>query len=145
MCPTTSNGELWNAMVFQRSALARFRMPVLVVAVSVVALLGFSLTPEAVVLVLALLYALLLVALAREARRREQSAPFAVAALVVAVLSIVLAPLTWGSSLFLVAFGLPFALAALRARGRTRWLALLATLMNGAVAVLLALFLFAPG
>ena len=119
------------------------RLLLLTVAASVFALLGFSLAPEAVVLVLALLYALLLVAIAREALRRERGASFAVAALVIALLSVLLAPLTWGSSLFLVAFGLPFALGALGARGRMRWLSLLAVLLNGAFAVVVALFLFA--
>jgi hypothetical protein len=87
---------------------------------------------------------LLLIAVARAARDRLHGTAYATSALVIALISALLVPLTWGVSLLLASIGLPLAVPGLRSPGRVRWLALLALLLNAALAVLFALIWVVP-
>jgi hypothetical protein len=82
---------------------------------------------------------LLLIAVARATRERLHGTTFAAAALVVALISTLLVPMTWGVSLLLAAIGVPLALPSLRSHGRSRWLATFAFLLNAALVALFAL------
>ena len=116
------------------------------VIAAVVAVLGASLAWNAgfAIAVVAGAYALLLIAVARAARDRLHGIAYATSALVVALISALLVPLTWGVSLLLAYIGLPLAVPGLRSPGRVRWLAWLALLLNAALVVLFALILVVP-
>lgn len=89
-------------------------------------------------------YVLLLIAVARAARERVHGIAYATAALVIALISALLVPLTWGISLLLAAIGLPLAVPGFGSPGLGRWLALLALLLNAALAILFALVWVIP-
>jgi len=87
-------------------------------------------------------YLLLLVGVAWATRERRHGIALATTALVVGLVSALLAPLTWGVSLFQAALVLPLAVPGLMTPGRARWLAVLALLLNAALTVLLVLIWF---
>ncbi len=83
-------------------------------------------------------YAMFLVAVARATYERRHGTAFGVAALFVALVSLLSIPSTWGVSSFLAVIGLPLSLPGLFVRGRARRLSLVALPLNAAAAVLLA-------
>jgi hypothetical protein len=87
---------------------------------------------------------LLLIAVARAVRDRLHGTAYATSALVIALISALLVPVTWGVSLLLAYIGLPLAVPGLRSPGRVRWLARLALLLNAALSVLFALIWVVP-
>jgi len=87
-------------------------------------------------------YLLLLVGVVWATRERRHGIALAATALVVGLVSALLAPLTWGVSLFQAALVLPLAVPGLMTPGRARWLAVLALLLNAALTVLLVLIWF---
>ena len=117
------------------------------VAASAFVLFGLSVSINAAGTIITLgivgvLYAILLIAVARAARERRHGAALALTALVMGGISTLLVPATWGVSLFIAALVLPLALPGLTTPGGGRWLAMLALLLNATLTVLLALTWF---